>query len=243
MMTKPILFISDLHLQPSRPDITALFSNFLTTQASQAQALYILGDLFEVWIGDDDHCELQRRVIDDLFTLHQNGVALYFMHGNRDFLIGSRFAKQSGCQLLADPCKIDLFGTPTLLMHGDTLCTQDINYQKFRKRVRKPIVQKVFLALPLALRKRIAGRVRDGSTAHTHRTAAPLMDVNPKDVIEAMQDYDVLQLIHGHTHRPNVHALHINLQPAKRFVLGAWHDNGSVLHCEDGKTPELVTLS
>src|SRR3989338_620425 len=164
-MTKPILFISDLHLQATEPQIAELFLQFLQQQASQAQALYILGDFFETWSGDDDQTSFHQTIQLALKTLTTH-VPVYIMHGNRDFLLGERFMATTGCQLLADPTKIQLFGVPTLLMHGDTLCTADIRYQRFRRLVRQNWLQKLFLLLPLSLRRGVAKRLRASSRRH-----------------------------------------------------------------------------
>lgn len=237
-MLKQTLFISDLHLEPSRPEITALFINFLEQQATQAEALYILGDFFEAWIGDDDQSTLNQTVKAALKILTQNNIPVYFMHGNRDFLIGKQFAQETGCRLLPDPTKIDLYGIPTLLMHGDLLCTQDQSYLKFRTKVHKRWAQKIFLTLPLTIRKKIATKIRQGSEQHISITNEKIMDVTPAEVDRIMAQYQVKQLIHGHTHRPNIH----HLQQGHRIVLGAWHNSGSILICEPGQPPKLQNI-
>ncbi len=227
------LFISDLHLDTTRPAITELFRDFLRTEAPQAEALYILGDLFEAWIGDDDPAPEHQTVIAALHGLNAQGVALYFMHGNRDFLIGADFAAHSGCTLLTDPTLIDLYGTPTLLMHGDTLCTDDIDYQRFRRMVRDPHWQCDFLAKPLAVRREIARAARAESAAHTAGTAYEIMDANHAAIMNALHTYQVTQLIHGHTHRPAVHNYALDgTTLAQRIVLGDWYQQGSVLRCD-----------
>jgi UDP-2,3-diacylglucosamine hydrolase len=219
------LFISDLHLDESQPAIIELFFRFLKEEATQADALYILGDFFEVWIGDDEQTPLQKQVATALKTLAtQRSVKIYFMHGNRDFLLGKRFAKQAKIQLLNDPTVINLYGRKALLMHGDTLCTADEAYQAFRKKVRKKWLQKIFFCLPLSLRKKIANKMRQGSSQHTNNTAAYLMDVNQDEVKRVMKEEQIDFLIHGHTHRP---AIHSN-QQTTRVVLGAWHHQSSV---------------
>lgn len=237
-MIKPILFISDLHLQPQQPQIVELFLAFLRQQAAQAQALYILGDFFETWIGDDDQTPFQQQIQSALKTLTQT-VPVYMIHGNRDFLLGQRFMQQTGCRLLSDPTKIQLFDVPTLLMHGDTLCTADIKYQKFRHWVRKPWLQKLFLMLPLQQRRKIAERMRQGSRQHVNRVTDDIMDVTATEVERVMVQHQVQQLIHGHTHRPALHSMRLNGQPCQRIVLGAWHQKGSVLICLPQQPPDL----
>jgi UDP-2,3-diacylglucosamine hydrolase len=237
------LFISDLHLDAARPAITELFLSFLRTAAPQAQALYILGDLFEAWIGDDDPAPEHQTVIAALHELNAQGVALYFMHGNRDFLIGADFAAHSGSTLLTDPTLIDLYGTPTLLMHGDTLCTDDIDYQKFRRMVRDPHWQRDFLAKSLAVRRQMAQAARVESAAHTAGTAYEIMDASHDAVMDTLRTYQVTQLIHGHTHRPAMHDFELDGAPARRIVLGDWYEQGSVLRCDaDGCRLESLPL-
>jgi len=232
------LFISDLHLEPQRPQITRLFYDFLRGQARQAEALYILGDLFEVWIGDDACSPLAEEVADRLRALADSGVALHLMPGNRDFLLGKTFAARAGCQLLSDPFTIDLYGVRTLLLHGDTLCTQDVGYQRFRRIVRSAPCRRTFLALPATLRRRIAGSLRARSTAATRHKPAAIMDADPKAVVEVMRRHAVTRLIHGHTHRPAVHAVGRGGRRGERIVLGNWYAQGSVLRC----TPEGYRL-
>ena len=227
-MIKPILFISDLHLDPHRPEIIELFLRFLNQQATEARALYILGDFFEIWIGDDDDSLLHQQVQTALKTLTKSGIPVYLMHGNRDFLMGKQFCETTGCQLLADPAQIDLRGTPALLMHGDLLCTDDISYQRFRCFVRHPWFQYVYLNLPLSLRRWLAYRARQGSKKHTDHTAPQIMDVNQNTVIKMMREHQVNLLIHGHTHRPTIHKFLLDNKPVTRIVLGAWHDKKNI---------------
>lgn len=232
-------FISDLHLDESRPAITELFLHFLTEQASQAQALYILGDLFEAWIGDDEQTPLHLQISAALQQLTQKDVPVYYIHGNRDFLIGEQFLQASGCQLLTDPTVIDLYGNPTLLTHGDILCTSDSRYQRYRRFVQHPLSKKIFLALPLSIRQKIANYLRNKSKQYTTTAAEHIMDVTPATVIATMQQYQVKQLIHGHTHRPAIHTLHLNNQTAKRYVLGAWEESGNTLIANHNTPPKL----
>lgn len=228
------LFISDLHLDPQRPAITTLFLDFLKRRAAKAEALYILGDLFEAWIGDDDDAQLGREVASALSDLTAQGVAVYLVHGNRDFLLGERFAASSGVQLLPETTVIDLYGTPTLIMHGDTLCTDDVAYQAFRAQVRSPQWQSQLLTRPLAERRQIARQLREGSQQATRQKASEITDVNPDAVVRTMREHGVYRLIHGHTHRPATHELLIDGRPAQRIVLGDWYEQGSVLSCDTG---------
>ena len=232
------LFIADLHLQTEEPAITAGFLRFLRGEAKSADALYILGDLFEAWIGDDDPNPLHREMAAAIKALVDSGVPCYFIHGNRDFLIGQRYARESGMTLLPEEQVLDLYGRNILIMHGDTLCTDDTGYLAFRAKVHTPWIQKVFLALPLFIRNRIAARMRAGSKAANSSKSMTIMDVNPQAVVRVMEKHDVQWLIHGHTHRPDVHSLIANGQPAHRVVLGAWHTEGSMVKV----TPEGVEL-
>jgi UDP-2,3-diacylglucosamine hydrolase len=225
------LFISDLHLDPERPDITALFLDFLASRGRQADALYILGDLFEAWIGDDDDSELNQAVCRELARCAAAGTPVFVMHGNRDFLLGNRFAQQAHCTLLDDPVRIDLYGTPTLLMHGDLLCTDDTEYQAFRTMARSATWQQELLSKTLQERRAIADEMRRLSREKTGGKPEAIMDVNPAAVIDFMTRHAATRLIHGHTHRPAVHELIIDGRSARRIVLGDWYEHGSVLEC------------
>lgn len=220
------LFISDLHLHESRPQITRAFFHFLHTQAIHAEALYILGDFFDAWIGDDDDSALVHDVASELQQLSELGVAIYFMHGNRDFLLGAAFANKAGMELISDGITIDLYGTPTLLMHGDSLCTDDVEYQQFRAMVRSPQWQQQILAQPLATRRALAAQLREKSQSMNSLKADDIMDVSPAEVIAQMEAARVTRMIHGHTHRPARHSLTVSNQSAERIVLGDWHDLG-----------------
>jgi len=220
------LFISDLHLHESRPQVTRAFFHFLYTQAIHAEALYILGDFFDAWIGDDDDSELLQDVADGLHKLNELGVAIYFMHGNRDFLLGEAYANKAGMELIPDGIIIDLYGTPTLLMHGDSLCTDDVEYQQFRTMVRSPQWQQQVLAQPLAARRALAAQMREKSQSMNSLKAEDILDVSVTEVVAQMETTGVTRLIHGHTHRPARHLLVINGKPAERIVLGDWHDSG-----------------
>ena len=222
------LFISDLHLDETRPQIVDLFVRFLANEARKADALYILGDLFESWIGDDDDAPLATRVAHALRSLRDGSVPIYFMHGNRDFLLGAEYAKRAGIELLADPTIVEFDGERTLLMHGDTLCTDDVEYQKFRGLVRNPAWQQQFLAKPLAERRAFAAQARGESRKQTAMKAAEIMDVNQGAVESAMRTHGVRRLIHGHTHRPATHRFDLDGQAAERIVLGDWFEQSSV---------------
>ncbi len=224
-----ILFISDLHLSAERPDITQAFHQLLQNIAPDSEALYILGDLFEVWLGDDLIPPEYHESIAELKQLSQKNVPIYIMRGNRDFLFGPQFELLSGATLIDDPTIIDLYGTTTLLMHGDTLCTDDIKYQEFRTMVRNPAFQTDFLSKTPAERIAIAKQLRDTSKSETHSKSEEIMDVNSTAVIDAFTQHSVQNFIHGHTHRPAVHELEANNLPAKRIVLQDWYDAGSVL--------------
>lgn len=226
------LFISDLHLDEARPHIVELFEDFLANEARRADALYILGDLFESWIGDDDDAPLPARVASALKALGDSGVPIHFIAGNRDFLLGADYARRAGMTILEDGTVVDLHGTPTLLMHGDTLCTDDAAYLAFRKQVRDPAWQRQFLAQPLAARRAFAQQARNASREHTSQAAMAIMDVNPRAVEAALRHVHVTRMVHGHTHRPALHDFELDGAPAQRIVLGDWYEQGSVLRVE-----------
>lgn len=235
------LFISDLHLEESRPDITAAFLDFLQRQAAGAERLFILGDFFEAWIGDDERTPLQETVAEALRALSETGTELFLMHGNRDFLIGEAFCQRIGATLLDDPTVVDLYGVPTLLMHGDSLCTADVEYQKFRANMRNPQWQQMILSRPLADRQQMARQLREISMAKNQGKEAYIMDVTPEEVVREMEVHQVQRLIHGHTHRPAVHDLTANGKPAKRIVLGDWDKNVWWLEVRPDSEPELLS--
>ncbi len=226
------LFISDLHLSDERPDITGLFIDFLQQRAIHTEALYILGDLFEVWLGDDMILPDYRAAIDAMQALSRR-VPLYVMYGNRDFLMREEFCRQSGAELLPEPTTIDLYGTPTLLLHGDTLCTDDQPYQEFRRMVRDPQWQEALLAKSPEERLALAKQYRETSKLETGSKAEAIMDVNANAVEQLLREHNVLQMIHGHTHRPAIHEFAVDGQPARRIVLGDWYEQGSVLVCDE----------
>lgn len=226
-------FIADLHLSPARPDITAAFSDFCQQQRHTLDALYILGDLFDAWLGDDDPSDFARQIKSLLRALSDAGVALYFMPGNRDFMLGERFAADVGLTLLPDETVINLNGERTLLMHGDTLCTDDTDYLRYRAIIQHPISKFILRHLPLALRMRIARKLRAGSASkRPNLTPQRLrqMDVQHPAVISVMQKHNVQRLIHGHTHRAAIHSFCVNGKQAERVVLGDWYDAQRVLN-------------
>ena len=226
------LFISDLHLAPERPRIVDQFFAFLSGAAKGAEALYVLGDLFEYWVGDDDLDDpLNRSVAQGFAELAANGTAVHFMHGNRDLLVGAQFAARSRARLLTDPTLIDLYGQPTLLMHGDTLCTDDLEYQKFRAYAHNPQNQARFLAQPVAARHAELAALRQKSESAKQDKSAEIMDVNTVAVEQALRAAGYPRLIHGHTHRPGRHVHRVDGRECERWVLGDWYDNGSYLRC------------
>ncbi len=236
------LFISDLHLDAARPAATDCFLRFLAGPARDAGSLYILGDLFEAWIGDDAAGPHERAILEALKRYTEAGCRCSFLRGNRDFLVGEVFAADTGVALLADESRIELAGNQALLMHGDTLCTDDHAYQAYRRFVHRPVVQALYLALPARVRSGIAAYARRRSTSANAGKPAAIMDVNPSAVDDALRRHDVRLLIHGHTHRPAVHSLEVDGRAARRVVLGAWYDQGSVLHWT-AAGPELRNLS
>lgn len=232
------LFISDLHLHASRPEATQAFYQFLQERALGAEALYILGDFFDAWIGDDDDDPLVAEVAEKLAGLSHTGTAIYLMHGNRDFLLGEAFAQRAGASLLPDPSLIDLYGRPALLLHGDSLCTRDTEYMALRSQLRSEQWQAQILAQPLAVRRALAAELRAKSKTMNSSKAEDIMDVTPDAVTELMREQGVDLMIHGHTHRPNRHQLNIDHTPAERIVLGDWHDHAWCLVA----TPESLEL-
>ncbi|MGV8944283.1 UDP-2,3-diacylglucosamine diphosphatase [Thermomonas sp.] len=228
------LFISDLHLDAERPEITALFGEFIQHEASKATALFILGDLFEAWVGDDDPSEAGAFVAAKLKALSDGGVPVYFIRGNRDFLLGHEYARRAGLTILSDPAVILLHGTPTLIGHGDLLCTDDVAYQQFRAQTRDPRWQAQFLAQPLAARIAFAAQARAASKARFGELQATGMseaitDVSPETVASTFSRYGIRHMIHGHTHRP---AIHEEANDCTRIVLGDWYTQGSVLRVD-----------
>ena len=223
------LLLSDIHLSGERPEIVDAFVAFLAAQARSADALYILGDLFDLWLGDDDRRAPHSRVIGALRGVCNAGVPVRVVRGNHDFLLGPRFAAETGCELLDEPANIDLYGTPVVILHGDVLCTRDEDYQAFRRMTRDEGVQRRFLSLPLGMRESQAASIRHRSQRATRLKPADIMDVTPGAVIELMRKQHVRHMVHGHTHRPDVHHFEMDDAPAKRIVLGDWYESDSVL--------------
>jgi UDP-2,3-diacylglucosamine hydrolase len=241
------LFISDLHIDAHSPAITAQFLKFLRDAAPGvatpgADAVYILGDLFDAWIGDDAPDSAQRQAIDGLRALTDSGVPCYVMQGNRDFLYGPEFCAASGARLLHDPVILTLYGERVLTLHGDALCTDDRAYQKLRATVRDPDWQSRFLALSAAKRRSIAAAARSGSQAHTATLDYAIADVSPASVAAVMRAAGTSVLLHGHTHRPGIHEFDLDGRACRRIVLGDWHAGGSVLRW-DAAGPKLLTLA
>jgi UDP-2,3-diacylglucosamine hydrolase len=229
------LFISDLHLTESRPQANETFFSFLETQARESDALYVLGDLFEYWIGDDDLADPFNAIIAGaLKNLSRGGVQLYVMQGNRDFLMGPAFCAATGAVLLPDPTVHTIGGQETLLMHGDTLCTDDVDYQAWRRTARSSTWQDPFLAKPLAERRREIEALREKSREVIQAKPAGIMDVNNAAVTEALRVHGVSRLVHGHTHRPGRHALQVDGKACERWVLPDWYGSGGYLEFGDG---------
>jgi len=222
---KNTLFISDLHLDESRPHITRAFFQFLETTAKNAEALYILGDFFDAWIGDDDDQPLVQEVAEKLATLTQTGTQVFLMHGNRDFLLGETFARRCNATLLTDERCINLYGVKTLLLHGDSLCTADTEYMQYRNLVRTRAWQDQVLALPLSTRRAMAIESRNKSKNMNSLKADDILDVTPSEVEKVFQQYQVKRMIHGHTHRPARHPMIVEGKNCERIVLGDWHDS------------------
>ena len=236
------LFISDLHIDSSRPAIIRQFLRFLESEAKNAAALYILGDLFESWIGDDAPDSAQSAAIVGLQALTSSGVPCFVMHGNRDFLLSTQFCTMTGAHILPDPLIVTLYGEAVLVMHGDALCTDDRAYQRLRATVRDADWQRQFLALSIEARRSLAGAARAGSQAHTAAMENAITDVNPDSVARALRGAGTATLLHGHTHRPAIHAFEVDGKPRTRIVLGDWYDQGSVLRW-DHNGPELESLA
>nr|WP_219735398.1 UDP-2,3-diacylglucosamine diphosphatase [Pseudomonas chlororaphis] len=227
------MLISDLHLEEERPDITRAFLDLLGGRARSAQALYILGDFFEVWIGDDAMTPYQLSICQALRELSDSGTQVFLMHGNRDFMLGKAFCKAAGATLLKDPSVVDFYGEPVLLMHGDSLCTRDEAYMRMRRYLRNPVSLWILRHLPLRTRHKLARKLRNESRAQTRMKANDIVDVTPDEVPRIMQAFKVRTLVHGHTHRPAIHKLQIGDQAAKRIVLGDWDRQGWALQVDE----------
>ncbi|MDO9466876.1 MAG: UDP-2,3-diacylglucosamine diphosphatase [Thiobacillus sp.] len=225
-------FVADLHLTDERPVATGRFFRFLLEDVAGADALYILGDLFEAWIGDDHDEQVAHETARTLKLLADAGTPVYFMHGNRDFMLAQYYAALSGMTLLADPVRIDLYGVPTLLMHGDTLCTDDTAYQTFRRRARHPLTLSMLRRLPYALRRRLARQARAGSEAAKAAKPTEIMDVNADEVVRVLREHQVGRLIHGHTHRPAQHVHAVDGHDCERWVLPDWYARWGYVVCD-----------
>ena len=240
---KKTWFISDLHLDANHAEITSQFIRLMQSADASVDGIYILGDLFEAWIGDDDPSPFNQQMMATILNTTQRGTKVYFMQGNRDFLVGRKFMQKTGCRLLNDEEKINLYGTSVLLMHGDTLCTADTAYLRARKLAHNKWIQTIFLWLPICWRQKLAARARNASTQHTSTVEKYIMDVTQSEVERVMQHHGVNVLIHGHTHRPDTHPFTINHQDKTRIVLPAWHDGGSVFEWRENGERLLMALS
>ena len=225
-------FVADLHLTDERPVATGRFFRFLQEEAAGSDALYILGDLFEAWVGDDHGEQVAHDTAQQLRVLVDAGTPVLFMHGNRDFMLASRYAARSGMTLITEPVRVDLYGTPTLLMHGDTLCTDDTAYQSFRRRARHPLTLSLLRRLPYALRQRLARQARAGSESAKAGKAAAIMDVNTDEVVRVLREPQVGRLIHGHTHRPAKHLHAVDGRDCERWVLPDWYARWGYVVCD-----------
>ena len=227
------LFISDLHLAPERSGIADSFFRFIKGPAAEAEAVYILGDLFEYWIGDDDLSDsFNASIADALAALSRGGVAVRLMQGNRDVLMGEDFAARCGASMVADPALLDLYGTRTLVMHGDTLCTDDVEYMKWRAKARNPEFQAKFLAQPIPARKQLILGMRQKSEEHKQGQAPAIMDVAAQTVERVLRESGYPRMIHGHTHRPARHVHIVDGRECERWVLNAWYERGGYLRCD-----------
>lgn len=233
-----ILLISDLHLNEERPDITEAFISFLQHKTADCEVLYILGDFFDIWVGDDNMGDFEFSIANHLAELSKRGVKIYLMHGNRDFALGRGFCKLANCQLIKDPMLTHFYGTPVLLTHGDILCTMDVSYQRQRRFYRNPFILFLLKSLPLKFRQNIAEKLRAKSRMEKKDKAIEIMDVTPQAVVELLMCHDVQWLIHGHTHRPAIHELEVGGKPVKRIVLGDWEPYGVILKV----TPDNFSL-
>lgn len=231
---KPTLFLSDLHLSPDRPGTAACFHRFCAGPARSAAAVYILGDLYDWWIGDDQLTDaFAAHIADSIRGVSASGTAVHVARGNRDFLLGDRFAMATGATLLPERQWLDLAGVPTLVSHGDELCTSDVDYQRFRARMRDPVAQRRVLRLPYFVRRLLALWLRRRSRDVTTRKPESILDVDESAVVQALRDHGVRRLIHGHTHRPATHHLTVDGVPCERIVLPDWHDRGHYLAIDD----------
>ena len=235
------LFISDLHLEAARPEIGEQFLAFLRGEARDADALYILGDLFESWVGDDDPNPHYAEIKSAIRSVVDSGVPVFFMHGNRDFMIGERFAEETGVAILDDPETVELYGQDVLLSHGDALCIDDVQYQKVRMMTRDPDWQAMMRAKPLEERLAYAEQARQASRAYSASVGEDIMDVNQDAVVGTFRNRDIDSLLHGHTHRPAVHMVDVDGRQVTRIVLGDWYEQGSVVRWDENG-PRLEQL-
>lgn len=226
------LFISDLHLSAERPEKLELFRRLLRGRARQADSLYILGDLFEAWAGDDDNTSPHPEITSELAAYTADGGNLFIMRGNRDFLLGPAFINATGATAINDPLLVDLYGSKILLMHGDTLCSKDTRYQVYRRLVNNPPIIKLFLSIPYSLREKIWHGVRRAARKTSARRPPAIVDVYQPTVEQVMRAQGVLTLIHGHTHKPGKHEFELDGKTARRYVLGDWYVDDSVLVAE-----------
>ncbi|MGB1580759.1 MAG: UDP-2,3-diacylglucosamine diphosphatase [Nevskiales bacterium] len=238
-----IHFISDLHLSDEKPGISRLFIDYLSGPARSADSLYMLGDIFEYWIGDDASMPQYEAECTALRSLSVSGVKVYFMHGNRDFLVGNEFALATGIHILQDPCTIDLYGEKTLITHGDFLCTDDIKHQEFRAFALNPDNQKQILSLPIAQRDKIAQGIRLLSKSNNAHEPADIIDVNQQAIVNCLREHAVQQMIHGHTHRPNTHTFDVDGQAAQRVVLSDWHEHEGFVYICDEQAANTLKLA
>ena len=228
-----VLFVSDLHLDPERPRSIDTFVRFVNSEVIYAERLFILGDLFEVWIGDDENDPRLEPVLEALTSLKAYEVPCYVMHGNRDFLLGDAFSERTGCRIMSDYVTVDVCGKSMLLTHGDLLCTDDVPYMHLRSTVRDPAWQGSFLRKSIAERRELAASMRAQSKTETASKPSDIMDVNQRTVEETMRSHGVLYLVHGHTHRPGVHRFELDGENATRIVLGDWYDQPTVLQWDN----------
>ena len=232
MRTGRTFFIADLHLTDERPVATGHFFHFLDEEVAGADALYILGDLFEAWIGDDHDEQVAHDTARRLKSLADAGTPIFFMHGNRDFMLAKRYAERSGMALITDPSRVDLYGTPTLLMHGDTLCTDDVDYQTFRRRIRHPMMLGLLRHLPFAMRRGLARQARAGSESAKADKPGAIMDVNADAVANTLHAQHARRLIHGHTHRPAQHIHVVDGHDCERWVVPDWYTRWGYVVCD-----------
>ena len=236
------LFVSDIHISDDYPEICKLFFDFINKIDTNVNALYILGDLFEYWLGDDDPNPIFKKTQNALKDLSKNNISVFFIHGNRDFLVGDKFAKKSHIKILSDPSVIELYGERILISHGDIFCVDDEEYQLFRKQTRDPKWQEMILKKPLGYRRDFAQMARMKSIEHTQLDNEDIMDVNENEIKKTFDQLNISTIIHGHTHRPFIHNTISNEVNYRRIVLGDWYDQGSILEWNESG-PKLIKLN